>query len=162
MKDLKKKWLDKQKVALDAIYVDNCCHVRQKISEIFGDSIAIKLDLFHAIARVTKKIPKQTRHYMSNTCITEFANVFRSIGDKKKERKKLTPSPKEILENLNSFLEKWKSVQHGEHEDALTSATMHEIQCLCEHIRRGCLSGIPAGAGSERNENCTKTRHRAD
>ena len=120
--------------------------MQQKLSDIFGDSIPIKLDLFHAIARVTKKIPKQTRHYMSNTCITDFANVFRSVGDKEKER-----CPPLVQKKF------WKSMQHGEHEDALTSATMHEIQCLCEHIRRGCLSGIPAGAGSERNENCTKT-----
>jgi hypothetical protein len=159
LKDLKKR-LDKQNVTLDAIYVDNCCHVRKKISEIFGDSIPVKLDLFHAIARVTKKIPKQTRHYMSGTCIKDFANVFRSVGDKEKERKMPTPSQEQLLENLNTFLKMWNGVQHGEKEDVLTSATIHEIQCLHEHIRKGCLSDIPAGAGSERNENLHKNlRH---
>jgi hypothetical protein len=157
LKDLKKR-LDKQNVTLDAIYVDNCCHVRKKISEIFGDSIPVKLDLFHAIARVTKKIPKQTRHYMSGTCIKDFANVFRSVGDKEKERKMPTPSQEQLLENLNTFLKMWNGVQHGEKEDVLTSATIHEIQCLHEHIRKGCLSDIPAG--SERNENLHKNlRH---
>ena len=35
----------------------------------------------------------------------------------------------------------------------LTPGAMAEILHLREHIRRGCLSGIPAKAGSEKNEN---------
>lgn len=152
LKDLKKR-LDNQNVTLNAIYVDNCCHVRKKITEIFGTNIPVKLDLFHAISRVTKKIPKCTRHYMTGSCILDFANVFRSHTDKEKERKQPTPSPEQMERNLTSFLKKWNNVQHGEEESVLTSGTIQEIQCLRKHIEKGCLSGIPAGAGSERNEN---------
>lgn len=152
LKDLKKR-LDKQNATLNAIYVDNCCHVRKKIAKIFGSNVPVKLDLFHAISRVTQKIPKQTHHYMTGSCIMDFTNVFRSHTDKEKERKQPTPSPEQMQENLSSFLKKWNNVQHGEEESVQTSATIHEIQCLSKHIEKGCLSGIPVGAVSERNEN---------
>ena len=159
LKNLKTR-LDKQGVTLKAVYVDNCCQVRQKVQNIFGNEVPVKLDLFHAISRVTQKIPKQSRHILATSCIADFADVFRCADDKEKERKKDTPNSEEMLENLRCFVLKWKDMKHPGDEDVLSASTIHEINCLRKHIEKGCLSGIPPGCGSEKNENLHKNlRH---
>jgi len=44
---------------LKIIYVDDCCKLRNKIREIFGDNITVKLDLFHAVQHITKTLSKK-------------------------------------------------------------------------------------------------------
>ena len=140
--------------------MDNCCHVRQKVQKIFGNDVPVKLDLFHAISGVTQKIPKQSRHILASPCIADFANVFRCKNDKEKERTQDTPSSGEMLENLKCFLLKWKDIKHVDDEDVLTASAVHEIDCFKKHIKKGCLSDIPPGCGSEKNENLHKNlRH---
>ena len=46
------------------------------------------------------------------------------------------PSPEQMQENLSSFLKKWNNVQHGEEESVQTSATIHEIQCLANTLKK--------------------------
>ena len=158
LKGLKSR-LDKQGVVLKAVYVDNCCQVRQKVQNVFGN-VPVKLDLFHAISRVTQKIPKQSRHILAGACIIDFSNVFRCKSDKEEERKEETPSSDELLDNLKDFLVKWKDMKHTDDEDVLTASAVHEIDCLKKHIEKGCLSGIPPRSGSEKNENLHKNlRH---
>ena len=36
------------------IYVDNCCHVKAKMKQAFGEYTEVKLDIFHAIQRITR------------------------------------------------------------------------------------------------------------
>ena len=152
--------LDKQGVLVEAIFVDNCCQVRKKVEKVFGQEVPVKLDLFHAISRVTQKIPKRPRHFLTNSCVLDFVNVFRKDNDKERERKQETPSSHEMLDNLKRFLFKWKDVKHGEDEDVLTASAVHEIDRLNRHIEKDCLSNIPPGAGSEKNENLHKNlRH---
>ena len=50
--------------------------------------------------------------------------------------------------NLNSFIERWSNVPYS----PLTEATFIEIENLCKDIQKGCLSEIPPGCGTERNE----------
>ena len=50
--------------------------------------------------------------------------------------------------NLNSFIERWSNVPYS----PLTEATFIEIENLRKHIQKGCLSEIPPGCGTERNE----------
>ena len=42
-----------QKQTIEVIYVDDCCKVRNKLKAIFGGEVQIKLDLFHAVQRIT-------------------------------------------------------------------------------------------------------------
>jgi hypothetical protein len=50
---------EKKQKANPEIYVDNCCHVRQKLQDAFSDKeLVVKLDIFHAVQRLTSKIPK--------------------------------------------------------------------------------------------------------
>ena len=158
LKGLKSR-LDKQGVVLKAVYVDNCCQVCQKVQNVFGN-VPVKLDLFHAISRVTQKIPKQSRHILAGACIIDFSNVFRCKSDKEEERKEETLSSDELLDDLKDFLVKWKDMKHTDDEDVLTASAVHEIDCLKKHIEKGCLSGIPPRSGSEKNENLHKNlRH---
>lgn len=86
--------------------------------------------------------------------------MFRRENDKEKERKQDTPSSEDMLENLKRFLLKRKDMKHSDDEDVLTASTVHEINCLKKHIEKGCLSNIPPGCGSEKNENVHKNlRH---
>ena len=43
------------KKTLAKIYVDDCCKIRTKLTNIFGEATLVKLDLFHAIQIITKK-----------------------------------------------------------------------------------------------------------
>ena len=108
------------------------------------------------MSRVTQKIPKLPKHFLTSACIVDFVNVFREDNDKEKDRKQPTPCPEKMLGNLKDFVQKWKEMKHGEDEDVLTTRVLHEVECLKKHIEKGCLSGIPPGAGSERNENLHK------
>ena len=47
------------KKTLAEIYVDDCCKIRTKLTNIFGEATLVKLDLFHAIQRITKKASKR-------------------------------------------------------------------------------------------------------
>lgn len=42
---------------VDTIIIDNCCQWRNKLQYLFGQEVDVKLDLFHAVQRVTKKMP---------------------------------------------------------------------------------------------------------
>ena len=41
------------------ILADNCCNIHGKLSEVFGENVNVKLDLFHAIQRITNKLSKR-------------------------------------------------------------------------------------------------------
>lgn len=69
LKNLKSR-LDQQKASCETIFVDDCCKVRSKLQQIFPN-MSIKLDLFHAIQRVTSKVPKDRRHYLSSSFIDD-------------------------------------------------------------------------------------------
>lgn len=44
---------------IKTVYVDECCKLRAKIKSVLGPNIAVKLDLFHAVQRITKTLPKK-------------------------------------------------------------------------------------------------------
>ena len=56
----------------------------------------------------------------------------------------LTACPMEIEANLERLLFVWTK--------NLNKDTLREIEQLRKHIRKGCLSDIPAGCGTEKNE----------
>lgn len=139
----------RQPESIKTVYVDNCCHWRRKIQDVLGSDVTVLLDVFHAVQRITCRIPK--RHPFYAACVHDLRLVFRSLGDNGEQRSKPTPQPSKLVENINAFLARWKNVSHGG-KYILTNETLAEIEKLKMHMLKGCLSGIPVGGGTNRNE----------
>ena len=131
------------------VYVDNCCQVRSRLQKIFGMHTLVKLDLFHAVQRITRVMSK--RHALFYLCLNDLRMVFRYPQDIGKTRKMETPPITVMLTNLDTFLSKWKHAEHNGHK-LLTEKVMKQISALQPHIERGCLSQIEPGGGTSQNE----------
>ena len=121
------------------IYVDNCCQWQQKIKEVFGPDVTV---LFHAVQQVTRKMQK--KHPFYSICMQDFRLVFRLPGDYGPVRTKATPQPPQLLENINSFVQRWKDIVHND-RCVLIKDSIEEIEIVKVHILKGCLSGIIVG-----------------
>ena len=94
---LRERVADGQDITL---YVDNCCQVRRKLQQIFGSHTSVKLDVFHAVQRITRaKSKKQTFYY---ECIKDLRMVFRYPVDIGIKRTMETPEPSHMLNNLDN------------------------------------------------------------
>lgn len=131
------------------IVADNCCSVKGKLHEVFGSNVAVKLDLFHAVQRLTKKLPK--KHPMVNLYTDDFRLTFRKASDLGYVRMDATADTKTILSNIDQFLTKWKECDLDGWR-ILNEAAQKEIDLLKGHINKGCLSNLPKSAGTNRNE----------
>ena len=140
---------DRSSNQLKTVYVDDCCKLRNKIKKVFGLHVSVKLDIFHAVQRITKTISK--KHVHASQFLKELSLVFRSDGDCGDKRSSPTPPPEKLLENLDKLMTKW---QQNDHEKAtlFTPETVPALQRLRQHMQLGCLSNIPVGAGTNRNE----------
>ena len=116
---------------ISMIMTDNCCTVRHKLAEIFGSGIAVHLDLFHAVQRIVRCMPK--RHPMYLQCLQDVKQLFRSPCDKAKERTLSTPAPDILIKNMEWFLQKWQHAQVDGHS-ILNYKTLREIEALRVHI----------------------------
>jgi len=134
---------------IQKIAVDNCCQWRNKLQDIFGDEITVCLDVFHAVQRISRTLPK--KHKLYHQCIGDLRLVFRTGGDIGLKRCKATPLPDEMLRNMDNFVKEWKNVSHFG-KPLFSSETLHEIEKLKFHITKGCLSNIEVGCGTNRNE----------
>ena len=128
--------------------VDNCCQSKATIKRIFGAEVRISSDLFHAIQRVSKCLPKRNELYPIFSL--ELSQAFRSQGDHGTMRKLDTPIPTIIRSNLEKWVKKWLSIGG---EALINKDVVSAIVNLRVHIDNGCLSGIPPGCGTNRNEN---------
>lgn len=117
----------------------------------FGEHVEVKLDIFHAVKRVSGALSKKHPHFYG--CIQDFRLVFRSRGDNGVERKEPTPPPEVLKSNLQVFLDKWTTITPEGHPGIITTSVVKEIENLKRHMDKGCLSGIPASFGTNRNEN---------
>ena len=138
-----------QDVSSLMVLLDNCCSMRGKLIDVFGPNIIIKLDLFHAVQWISAKIPK--RHPYFHLCISDLRLVFRQPIDLGYVRKLDTPSSDIILQNLEKFTRKWEPTDSNGWK-IINSKVLKEIECLRVHVHRGCLSNIPPGVGTNRNE----------
>ena len=145
-----KERLIKQGKELREVYVDDCCKSRKKIQNIFGDDILVKLDIFHAVQRITKKVSK--RHAFFHDFISSLKLVFRSSSDLGINRGQSTPDPKILEKNINMFVQRWTGVKSDNGNTILTTAIIQEVNKLKAHIRNGCLSDIKPGRGTNRDE----------
>ena len=151
--DIKKR-LALSESKLDVICVDDCCHVRNKYNRIFTD-VEVKLDLFHACQRVVRVVSPTNPLYRD--MLRNFTQIFREDDDQGELRLKNTPEKDKIERNLISFLERWTNVPSS----PLTRAALAEIENLSCHIVKGCLSNIPAGYGTEKNEQLHRLLNRS-
>ena len=131
------------------IYVDNCCQIRKKLQQIFGMDTIVKLDVFHAVQRITRAMSK--RHILFYPCMNDLRMVFRDPTDIGKKRTMNTPSSSLMLTNMDNFVSKWKNAEHNGYR-ILTEKVMGQIHGLRVHIQRGCLSNIEPGGGTNYNE----------
>ena len=138
-----KQQLDKANVQLTHVYVDDCCHVREKYKSVFCP-VQVSLDLFHACRRVISTTNK--RLVLSFQFSNEFGLIFRDDDDQGKVRLKYTPDREKIEENLNAFINKWAYVKDG----LVTQETFQATENLGVHVRKGCLSNIPPGCEQNR------------
>ena len=76
-------------------FIDICCSWRHKLQQIFGTQLKVYLDLFHAVQRIGRKLPK--RHPFHSACMRSLTLVFRDPTDME------TPSPDIIRHNLEEF-----------------------------------------------------------
>lgn len=137
--------LDKLKARLNLskqllVIVDNCCSQR---------TIVVKLDLFHAVQRLTKFMPKRHPYFLQ--CMNDLKLIFRHPTDLGASRTKPTPEPDEIVTNLKLFTDKWKKCVSGDW-GLINANVMKEVSSLTLHINKHCLSDIPPRAGTNRNE----------
>lgn len=139
-----------QQCRIETVYIDDCCKLRKKIKEILGNNTAVKLDLFHAIQRVTRTLSK--RHEQTQRCLLDLRLVFRTDGDSGEKRMSHTPSPDIMLKKMEIFVDHWKHTKDSRGKELFTQDTFHAIENLKRHINAGCLSQIPPEGGTNRNE----------
>ena len=135
--------------SINIISVDNCCQWRKKLQNVFGDNVRVVLDLFHAVQRISRKIPK--RHPYYHSCIQDLRLAFRQKGDYGLKRTLDTPSSKTITENLNDFANKWRKIDKNGWK-IFTKEAQHEVQKLITHASKKCITEIPKGCGTNHNE----------
>ena len=87
----------------------------------------------------------------------EFGLIFKQRNDLDEARTRDTANEAEIKANLESLLERWRNVPSS----CLRSETHKQIKNLREHIKKGCLSGIPPEFGTEKNEQIHELLHRS-
>ena len=139
-----------QKQAIETIYVDDCCKVRNKLKAIFGGTVQVKLDIFHAVQRVTRTLPKI--HPLFHQCVGELRNVFRQDGDINEERKCDTPTPEMMEAKMADFVKKWSDARDSVGNAIFRADTQVAVNNIMKHIRIGCLSRIPPGGRTTKNE----------
>lgn len=150
---------EKAGVDVEGLVVDNCCTLAKKLKNIFGNNVVIKLGIFHAIKRILDKIPRKgispdlrmLRKKMTKTlrfCFSDETDVAMT-------RQNITPSPGKIVDNLKSYIRKW-SVEEVNDVQFLPDNAVKEIENIIKYARLGCLSGIPPGIGTNKNENLYK------
>ena len=130
-------------------YIDNCCSWRAKLQDVFENELCVRLDVFHAVKRISDKIPK--RHPLRLDCMKDLSLVFRDPLDRGESRMMNTPSPSILVEQLERFLQKWENAEYSGWR-VLSSSAIKEANNLKKHMQNGCLSGIKPGRGTNRNE----------
>ena len=141
---------EQQQCKIKTVYIDNCCSLRKKVQCILGNNTNVKLDVFHAVQRIVRTLPKRHSHY--HKCLEKLRLVFRTDGDSGKERVSATPPPDVMLRNMDRFIHEWKEVKSASGVSIFSPDALRAIQNLRKHIRAACLSNIPPGGGTNRNE----------
>lgn len=131
---------------LETIYIDDCCKLRGKIASVFGRNIS----LFHAVQRITHTLRK--KNPLVQKCMHDLRLVFREDGDSEQKRVSATPAPEVILAKLDKFIDNWRDVKDHNSMRVFTADSIAATERLKRHITAGCVSNIPPGGGTSKNE----------
>ena len=113
-------------------FPDNCCADVEGLSRIFGQQVTVKLDLFHAVSRITREIKKKDLEYKQRALFNqELSQVFRQAEDTGKERKSATASVTVITKRLKDLRRHW--------EKTIPKEATRQISNLLLHAEIGCL-----------------------
>lgn len=80
------------------------------MQNIFGKDVIVKLDIFHAVQRVTRSMSK--KYALFYTCMNDLRMIFRHPTDIWKKRTMKTPDSAQIV---NSFTAKWRDAKQNGH-----------------------------------------------
>ncbi|KXJ12651.1 uncharacterized protein LOC110241820 [Exaiptasia diaphana] len=130
--------LDANNQELNTILASDCCVNREAYQQVFP-TVVVKMGIVHAIKSVTDTLPKE--HPDTMVFAHKLLQIF-SSSTSEDQRSEETVSPLEIEANLDILLTNWRS--------QLSEGTMDALDTLRQHIRQGCLSGIPPGEGTEK------------
>jgi len=110
-----------------------------QLDHLIYPNAEIKLDIFHAVQRVTTKVPKSRKYYLlSSSFINDFKMVLRAEGDSDEDRKMDTHDEAVILRNTEQLQHRWKYVKYESGDAVLNPDVCHEIEKLKVHIEQGC------------------------
>ena len=98
--------LHRSRAEIAAVYVDNCCTVRNKLQDYFGQQVSIQLDIFHAVQRITRVLSK--RHPLYCQVLKDIKLLFRDPKDTGQDRTLPTPASNILSDRLDAFIKKWK------------------------------------------------------
>ena len=131
--------------------IDNCCKWKEKLKNVFGNELSIKLDLFHAVQRITTSMDK--RHPLYNSCVSELKIVFRQQNDHGPTRTLYTPESEVLLQHITNFAAKWRHIceKDGSNESLFREEFENRLKDLKDHIKNGCLPDIPPGYSTSLN-----------
>ena len=134
------------------IIIDNCCAWRNKLQEVLGADIDVKLDLFQAVQRITKCLVKRHTHHAQ--CVNELSQVSVKKGDfsDASSRQEPTLQADAMKTNLNAWFLKWKSRKDTNNQNVLKDICQKQVKNLMVHIENGCLAEIPPSCGTNKNE----------
>lgn len=118
--------LCEKSIALSHACIDNCCKWAQLLGGVFGPGLEVKLDIFHALQRITRTISKAKR--LTKECMDDLKSVVRARNDLFGNRKMHTPSPEIIEENINLFRKKW--IDRITNDTPITDETEKELDKL--------------------------------
>lgn len=91
---------EKLSTELKRVVVDDCCKVRALYQSVFP-GVEVKLDIFHAMQRVTKAIPKGSE--FSKKFTKDLGMILTQKSDCGEVREMATPSHAVILQNVDNF-----------------------------------------------------------
>jgi hypothetical protein len=150
--DIKKR-LDRKGTIPKGVFIDDCCKWRAAVNSVFPE-VPVRLDLFHAVQRIVKKIPKGQK--LSKDMANDVGLIFRARNDLGEKRNFDTPKPTILIENLRKFEEKWENPKYKNGTNILSEEIKKEIKKLTVHVEKGCLSDIPPSCSTSKNERLHK------
>ena len=135
---------------ISTIYSDNCCKDRKALQKSFGKDCEVKLDVFHALQRLTTSVGKREMDKLNYSKFCKDVKfIVRQDEDRSKERTMPTASKAVIVRNLDNLEETWKSY--------LPQLSKKRIKNLRKHAANGCISDIELSRGTFINENIHRT-----
>ena len=112
--------------------------------------MSVKLDIFHAVQRITRILPK--RHLLYSQILKDIKLLYRDPKDSGQDRTLPTPAPDIMCHQLDMFITKWNDAEITGSK-ILNDKVQKQLLPLKGHITKGCLNNIPPHAGTNRNEN---------